>query len=254
MLFCTLLNKTELKMKKLLILLILPVISHTAVLENNITVRIGGVFNAGFTIPNDITATEDYIREFETLGGGYVAEVGYLWLLRGESTIQAIDVRLGGGQSFGAATKAFGASIPTDPYSLNTYITGVYIGATHTIGTAAGPGIYMMDTLGFNLGWLGATVRCSVSSDGKATEKSIDYGNSFLFAVKLPLGMQYIFDNGISVGFRHRLDFAFGSESGSHFGTGRYQNLHIIYNLTLSAGFTFGIEPPRGKAKAWLVF
>ncbi len=246
-------------MKRLLVLLLLPVISHSFVFENNITARIGGAFNGGFIIPNDITATEEYNSEFETLGGGYSVEVGYLWLQRGFLT-QAVDARLGFGQNFGSADKAYGASITHYPYVFNVRTMHAYVGATYTVGTMIGPGTFMVDTLGLNFGWMGAKVNYSYADSGATTETKMNYGNSFLLSVNLPLGMQYIFNNGISLGFRHRVDFAFGAEyksksdgsyeSGSHFGTGSQQNLYIAYNLTISAGFTFGIQnspPPRGE-------
>ncbi|MGL5955249.1 MAG: hypothetical protein ACRC0X_01385, partial [Brevinema sp.] len=138
--------------------------------------------------------------------------------------------------------------------SFNTL--NVYLGTTYAVGTQVGEGRILVDILGLNLGYFSADPRTKVS-DPKATSVS-KLGNHLLVSLNLPLGTQYIFDNGLMLGFRHRLDFAFSSEpkdvtrtvdgttrtttlgSGGYYGTGKTQAAYMAYNLTFSIGYAFG--------------
>ncbi len=143
----------------------------------------------------------------------------------------------------------------SDDYSTTFETMHLYAGATYIVGAKVGPGTLLVDALGVNIGWINNKFNMSCTYDGKTEKNSYDYGNSLLFSVNLPLGTQFVFDNGLMLGFRHRLDFQFGSEfkytfdsndefkyeSGSYFGTRDDQQLYLAYNLTVSVGFAFGL-------------
>ena len=131
------------------------------------------------------------------------------------------------------------------------------VGTTYIIGSKIGNGRLMFDVLGLNIGYLTGAYKQIDKSSSSPSEFIVKTGNNFLVSIELPLGTRYIFDNGLTLGFSHRLDFAFGGErkpgtptmdgttsttpaTGSQFGTKDSQQSYMAYNLTVSLGYVFG--------------
>ncbi len=237
-------------MNKLLTAMILiAAVSHAAdtsapnAKEHNFIVSAGANFNTGF-VNLDTSWTKDTLglasQLIDPTGGGYNIEAGYLWKT-GSRYISVIDARLGFGQNF----DAFTCLTNSDSTSTNSgYLKSIflYAGATYSGGLKAGDGLFFVDILGFNIGWITTALQYG--------DKNLSLGNSFLFSVNLPAGLHYIFDWGLAMGIRHRIDFAFGESpttgssgvtSGSYFGTGSEQNDYIAYNIMFSVGYAFGL-------------
>jgi len=225
--------------------------------RHNGTINIGGEFKYTEFSPNKGTSQERKDGEREYIGGGLNVELGYLYLTK-NTLIHGFDTRL----SFalinfnplykfgGEAAKDVLVDGKTSVFS-SKYVT---IGTTYILGTKIEKGRLMIDVLGLNIGWFTARDLRKVNGQMNWTI----YENSFLLGVNLPLGTQYIFDNGFMVGFRHRLDFVFGDEKSIHlvniannqtsdplatdavFGLGKDQHTYLGYNVTVSFGFAIG--------------
>lgn len=225
--------------------------------QHNGTINVGGVFNYSEFTPNKGTEQEKKDGKREYIGGGFNASLGYLYLTQG-TLIHGFDTRLTFGISWNPIHK-FGGESSQD--ALGDGNTSRFdrkhatLGTTYLLGTRIGGGRLMMDVLGVNIGWFVARdVR--TFRNGNKMHQDI-YGNSFLLGLTLPLGTQYIFDNGFMVGFRHRLDFTWGEnknliygedkdrtytipDEGSFFGTSSDQNTYLGYSITISFGFALG--------------
>ena len=220
---------------------------------NNLTVTVGGNFNHTTLGTNTGTDIERKNNRQEYLGGGFNISLGHLYLTQG-SLIHGIDTKLRVTMNFNNYCKIGGEKVqfPTSYTSVfNT--TSFSLGTTYIIGTRVGIGRLMVDVVGVNIGYLTGTFKTELSS----TISNVKTGSSFLIGIELPFGTQYIFDNGFSISFSHRLDFAFGKEmtdaemtidgdsstiipNGSTLGSKESQENYLAYNLTVSLGYIFG--------------
>ncbi len=261
----------------LAVLLALPVAGFSAVTANNFTVNVGGAFNYSQMTMNGYKDMGMTAKQAGTsyMGGGFNVELGHLHLSQG-SLIHAFDTRLGFAMNFDGISKLGGEKVELPKgCSMSFNPMYVYVGTTYAMGAKMGNGTLLVDVLGLNLGYFGASSKsvgsfgfgddgeeeeevASIADSSKMTMIAKD-GGAFLVSLNLPLGTQYVFDNGFSVGFRHRLDFAFGSTSdeegkvkvdgttttytskGSQFGTKDGQSSYLAYNLTVSLGYAFGL-------------
>ena len=245
-------------MKKLVLLLAMMFVSSAnfaAVGQNNLQITVGGNLNSTTLGRNgDLTDAQEKTSKEVYLGGGFDLTLGYLYLSQG-SLIHGFDTKARFTMNFSPAYKLGGEkaedALGNDTLELNT--TSVSVGSTYMIGKKLGEGRLMVNVLGLNLGYLTGNMKQSDIT----SSYNIKTGNSFLVGIDLPLGTQYIFDNGFSVGFSHRLDFALGKEAtdsketvngnnitytpnGSTFGTKNNQQSYMAYNLTVSLGYVFG--------------
>ena len=252
-------------MKNLVLLMAMMLISSAnfaAVGQHNFQATVGG--NMNYTTLGDneaTTAAEKKAGKTEVLGGGFDLTLGYLYLSQG-SLIHGFDTKIRFGMNFNPPYKNAGEKHVAQTgvkTSLNT--TTFSVGTTYMMGGKIGNGRLMVNVLGLNLGYLTGNNKTTVDMVGITPyTQNWKTGNSFLVGIDLPLGTQYIFDNGFSVGFSHRLDIALGGENttggtmsnvdgqsgthtpneGSQFGTAKSQSSYLAYNLTVSLGYVFG--------------
>lgn len=217
---------------------------------HNIIANIGGDLNVVNLQPNFGTDAYKNALELEFIGGGFNIEVGYLHLSSGK-LIHGIDTRASFGMNFDPIYKQGGQKVDLSNNTSESFDTIYFqLGATYSLGTELKNGKILVDILGLNLGY--TSPRCEVVLLMQNTQITAvtKFGDGFLLGINLPLGTQYIFNNGLSIGFRHRLDFIIGSKpiidgknllSGSLLGTDKSQLNNLAYNLTFSIGYVFGI-------------
>ena len=246
-------------MRKLVLLMAMMLITSAnfaAVGQNNVQVTVGGNMNYTTVVDNAATtAAEKKQMKTEFLGGGFDVTLGYLYLSQG-SLIHGFDTKVRFGMNFSPISKEGGEKVVLpEGMSIGLNTTTFSVGTTYMLGGKMGNGRLMVNVLGLNLGYL--TGNNKTSSETPEMTANYKTGNSFLVGIDLPLGTQYIFDNGFSLGFSHRLDFALGGEykqgdpktdgttvtipaTGSSFGTKDTQSSYMAYNLTVSLGYVFG--------------
>ena len=255
-------------MKNLVLLMAMMLISSAnfaAVGQNNFQITVGGNMNYTTTTGNGaVTAEQKKLAKDEFLGGGFDVTLGYLYLSQG-SLIHGFDTKVRFGMNFSPASKSGGKKFDAEAalgikgatMGLNT--TTFSVGTTYMLGGKVGNGRLMVNVLGLNLGYLTGNIKTTAPILGLDVTANVKTGNSFLVGIDLPLGTQYIFDNGFSLGFSHRLDIALGGKNttgrttttegldttttpneGSVFGTDKSQFSYLAYNLTVSLGYVFG--------------
>ena len=257
---------------KLVLLLAMMFISSAnfaAVGQHNFQATVGGNMNYTTSTPNiATTAAEKKASKIDALGGGFDVTLGYLYLSQG-SLIHGFDTKVRFGMNFSPLSTIGGEKvtpemlemigfplIPGATAGLNT--TTFSVGTTYMLGGKVGNGRLMVNVLGLNLGYLTGNFKATAEVGGIKGSINQKTGNSFLVGIELPLGTQYIFDNGFSLGFSHRLDIALGGkpkpgtptvdghdttnpmDEGSAFGTDKTQLSYMAYNLTVSLGYVFG--------------
>ncbi|MGL5956557.1 MAG: hypothetical protein ACRC0X_08170 [Brevinema sp.] len=236
----------------LLLLLMFVVPVYSIVGTNNMTINLGGVFNYSQIVIND-DSTKRSERLSDYIGGGFNLEIGYLYLSQ-DSVIHAIDTRIGFGVNLD--NPHTGELIGLSEIKFNTL--HFYIGTTYGIGQIVGYGRILVDILGLNFGFFTANLIVSEQVDDEKVHFISRMGNNFLLSLNLPLGIQYIFNNGLMLGFRHRLDFAFSKlytgfkstvrdtittsipQDGGVFGLSKFQDSYLGYNMNFSIGYVFG--------------
>ncbi len=233
-------RNTMMKKLMLFLTLLIPtlVFAEMPAGTHHFTLNAGGTFGASFF-------KSDYDGYTPRLfGGGYTFELGYMYLIEDYSfsgMSLAIDGRFSFGQTFSPTTNFTGYGISESTGHMTT--THFYVGATFALGVPLYKGSLLVDVLGINLGCISGQILVNDLSG------NVDLGNAFLLSATLPLGLQYVFDTGLMVGFRQRLDFAFGVspeykngsvDSGGWFGTGSEQSFYMAYNITVTVGYAFG--------------
>ncbi len=234
----------------LAVLLALPVAGFSGITANNLTINVGGGFSS--VLLNTYTPSFENLVSMDTnvvhyLGGGLSVELGHLFLSQG-NFVHALDTRLG--FNMGGVANADGS----DSMYVDTGIEpmAIYAGTTYAMGFKAGKGRLLFDIIGVNLGYFSGDM--IYFEEGSTKELyTMKSGNAMLVSFNLPLGMHYVFDNGLMLGFRHRVDTAIGADpeynddfeitSGSIYGNNvdKFQMGYLSYNATLSIGFAFGL-------------
>lgn len=241
--------KVNIKIVVFVVLFLIRSVNYSSVGTNNVTVGIGGDFN--YTkLSRNKNQNEQY-EEF--MGGGFNISLGHLYLSQG-SLIHGMDTKLKFAMNFSPISKQGGKKVDLiDGQSFEFNDITFSLGTIYMIGTKVDKGRLMVDILGINLGYLTGETKLVLNSS-TIIHKT---GNNFLLGIDLPLGVRYIFDNGFSIGFSHRLDFAFGKErignkisesgntitsipNGSALGTKYNQASYLAYNLTLDLAYVFG--------------
>ena len=248
---------------KLVLLLAMMFISSAnfaAVGQHNFQATVGGNMNYTTSVPNMAeTAEAKKATKSTALGGGFDVTLGYLYLSQG-SMIHGFDTKARFAMNFSPLSTTFGEDVVLeDGVSLGLNTTSFSVGSTYMLGGKVGNGRLMVNVVGLNLGYLTGNLKTSFKQGDVTGSNNQKTGNSFLVGIDLPLGTQYIFDNGVSLGFSHRLDFALGGENttgstekidgnnatytpneGSMFGTKDSQQSYMAYNLTFTVGYVFG--------------
>ena len=245
------------KLVLLMTMILVSSANFAAVGENNFQITIGGAMNSTTLGTNIGTTEETRASKIGFLGGGFDITVGHLYLSQG-SLIHGFDTKLRFDMKFNSVYKYGGEKIelPKD-VSMELNNINFSVGSTYIMGVKLGNGRLLVNVIGLNLGYLTGTFKVSFKMDADQLNINQRTGNSFLVGIDLPLGTQYIFDNGLSLGFSHRVDFAFGGEykadspvidgnnsttsaTGSMFGSKNSQQSYLAYNLTVSLGYVFG--------------
>ena len=246
------------KLVLLMAMMLVSSVNFAAVGQNNFQITVGGNMNyTALGANGDLTAEQKKQNKQEFLGGGFDLTLGYLYLSQG-SLIHGFDTKVRFGMNFSPISKVGGEKYELpESMSMGLNTTTFSVGTTYMLGGKIGNGRLMVNVLGLNLGYLTGNRKIIETIGGTTSTDNKKSGNSFLVGIDLPLGTQYIFDNGFSLGFSHRLDFAFGGErkpgtptmdgttsttpaTGSQFGTKDSQQSYMAYNLTVSLGYVFG--------------
>lgn len=120
-----------------------------------------------------------------------------------------------------------------------------YISSTYSLGHQFNSAKLMFDILGINLSIGNVTFHASANNKYDTSE----YGGTYGVGINLPLGTQYIMNNGFVIGFRHSLNFllpAYKSKNGHNFLEEKVNNKslrsahYINYNLIVPFGYMFG--------------
>ncbi len=235
----------EVSLKKsllLAVLLALPVAGFSAVGKNNFTINVG--VGSSSVLLNTYTPSLENLGTMDTNVVNYwgmmaSVELGHLFLSQGK-LVHSLDTRLGfnmGGVENIDGSDSMYSDTGIEPMSF-------YAGTTYAMGFRAGKGTLLFDIIGFNLGYFtGDMIYFKEGSSEKlSTTKS---GGAMLVSFNLPLGTQYVFDNGLMLGFRHKVDTVIGYDpeynddfeitSGSIYGHNTdKQSAYLAYNLTVS--------------------
>lgn len=236
----------------LAILLCSPAITFSAVGTNNFTFNVGGTFNVSSIYGNANQTIPIKERTTAFLGGGFNMELGHLYLSQG-NVVTGADTRFGFGMNYDKLHTIGGRGIDTNiDVSFNTL--SVYLGSTFVIGKKLNAGHLLFDIAGLDMGYFIGAQRQKLNN----ITANILTGNHFLLSINLPLGTQFIFNNGLIIGFRHQLDMAFAPlvsdpivetdgintivrpNRGGVFGNSRAQDTLLSYSLTFSLGFAIG--------------
>ncbi len=238
-----------------LLMFITPITGFAEIGTHNFTVNVGGTFSYDMIDDNGVVPslvispnTTDFF-----LGGGFNIEIGHLYIHQ-KYIIHALDTRVSFGLNISDLHRVDGRLVlfadGADNYIRTLHF---YAGTTYAIGREIGLGQILIDIVGVNLGYLNTKEVRETST----SKEAVYSGSIFTLSGNLPLGIQYIFDNGWMLGFKHRLTFAFSGTptiktstvddvliyqptSGGLYGLFNSQAKYLSYNLTLSVGYVFG--------------
>lgn len=217
-----------------ILLLVLLTFFHIPVFsvvgKHNITFSMGSGFDS-MNIRDVQLLESDTIQEFsdKLFGGGFELELGYLnYRMKNNRMIYGIDTRMTVSMSF-LDSKNKDHSI----ISFNRMYTIVgYIGITLQLGYQFFRVKLLADTLGFNIGG-GALMEY-----GDKISLANKIGNSFLIGLNLPGGFQVVFNNGLSIGVRHKVKFFLPIGVGNWYKDfdGKRNTDIINYNIYMTLG------------------
>lgn len=217
-------------------LLVMSTMSYAKIGRHNIQINIGGGYQMVSTpaepglIFMGTQMTPD-IPELSTGGGMFTMELGYLFhSVRQNNLIHGFDVR-------GHFTMGF---LKGDFMDTQLDSKKMYGGATmtYTLGGQLKSGRLMFDILGFGAQY--GTTETVVSAPGQTSQSTGSTANiGFQFVVP---GIQYIMNNGLTVGWRNKIDL-------NIFGAKRHTGL-IGFSTGITLGFTYGGGKQPWETKA----
>ena len=199
--------------------------------KHNITFSMGGGFDS-MNITDVQLLNSNTIQEFsdKLFGGGFEVELGYSnYRIKNNRMIYGIDTRATVSMAFLDSNNKDHSII-----SFNKMYTIVgYMGVTLQLGYQFSRFKFLADVLGFNVGG-GALMEYSnkISSANKI-------GNSFLIGLNLPGGFHIVFNNGFSIGVRHKIKFFLPIGMGDWYKDfeGNRNTDIINYNIYMTLGF-----------------
>lgn len=220
----------------------------SAVGTHNFVIKAGGGLAASVVEPLKGTQASLALRKGSFVGGVIAVDLGYQFFDTKGSLVQGVDTLIGFGMNFDCAISLHGQKLPSNlkfridrPYG--------YISSTYSVGHQFNNAKLMFDILGINLAIGNRTAVSSTFINGRNVESTADLGGAFGFGINLPIGTQYIMNNGFVVGFRHSLNFlfpAYNNKNGQNFLNEKVGNKvsrsvnYINYNLIVSFGYMFG--------------
>ena len=225
-------------MKKYLLvalLLLASNVSYAKLGRHNLQVNVGGGMSSLITIPIGFAGTSE--TEFNA-GGGFTVELGYLFhSVRESGIIHGFDLRADFTMGFVSGDVDLilsgGGSVPsivTGTKNVKSLYGGLAM--TYTLGRQLKSGRLMFDVTGYGMAYGSAD---SVSAYQTLTSTPISVSGLAMQYV-LP-GVQYIMNNGVTIGWRNKLKINLGELGGvGQFG----------FDTMVSLGYTFG----SGK-QAW---
>ena len=219
-------------------LLVMSTMSYAKIGRHNLQINIGGGYQmistpetTGFVALPGGGLGFGTIPKLSTGGGMFTLEVGYLFhSVRQNNLIHGFDLR--GHFTMGSLKGDWmGTQLDSDKM-----YGGVAM--TYTLGGQLKSGRLMFDILGFGAQY--GTTETVVSVPGETSASTGSAANlGFQFVVP---GIQYIMNNGLTVGWRNKIDLnIFGAER--HTGTRGF-------NTAITLGFTFGGGKQPWETKA----
>lgn len=194
-------------------------ISHAKLGRHNIQINIGGGYEVN-QVNNILNKSElNY-----TLGGGmFSVELGYLLhSVQKNSLIHGFDLRT-------TFTMGFLSASPSSTLFRETLFTQGMFAMTYTLGKQLSNSRLMFDTIGFG-GFFSRIDTRYTQKDTQNIDISTDH---FGIQIILP-GVQYILNNGFTIGLRNKLEIHIG-----HFGPAQILGI-FGFDTTVSFGYTFG--------------
>lgn len=246
---------------KLVIFAVLFLISSThygAVGVNNVTVNVGGNFNYTGVGTNAGSNQEKDSAYTQFLGGGFDVSIGHLHISDGYDLIHGLESKTRFMMNFDTIYSAGGFAVPNQ-FDVTFDTLSITVGTVYMMGTKIDKGRVLVDVLGLEIGYMIGRIDIETKEVAGMDDHKLvlDTGSSFLIGITLPLGIRYILNNGLSIGFSHRLDIALGRGSsdvtvdtsgntttiipnGSALGYRDHQSNYLAYNLSLNIGLVFG--------------
>ncbi|SFB82141.1 hypothetical protein SAMN02745150_00946 [Brevinema andersonii] len=231
-----------------LVLAISPAFS--AVGAHNFVIKAGGGLSASTTQPLEYLDGKkrpevEIQQETTTFVGGVIAvDLGYQFFGTKNSVVQGVDALIGFGMNFDTMLTIAERKLPPG-LGARLDIPYGYISSTYSVGRQFDNAKLMFDILGINLAIGNMTLHSSEYDEYHSTEA----GGVFHVGINLPIGTQYIMNNGFVIGFRHSLNFlfpAYNNKDGDNFLNEKVNNKtlrainYINYNLIVSFGYMFG--------------
>ena len=220
-------------MKKYLLvalLLLASNVSYAKIGRHNLQVNVGGGMSSLITIPVSFTSTPAP-TEFNA-GGGFTIELGYLFhSVRESGLVHGFDVRADFTMGFTSGDTELLLFVPGSGYSIVTgnKKTQSLLGGlamTYTLGRQLKSGRLMFDVMGYGMAYGSAS---STSTYKELTAPTIKVSGLAMQYV-LP-GVQYMMNNGLTIGWRNKLKVNLGELGG----TGQ-----LGFDTMISLGYTFG--------------
>lgn len=217
---------------------------HAAVGTNNFVLKVSTGFDMS-TInskPNNNLPTHPIFSHAELLGWNISVDLGYQYFDIAGTSVHGMDVIGGIGYS--------GENIRTpnfyifaggaDPFLKKIYLS---LSSTYTAGRQLANSKFMVDILGVtsSFGNLKGTVK--VTDSNKSKKQELPAGGFWSLGLNLPLGFQFVADNGFVFGFRHSLSLlfpAYNTKNGFNLLKGDRSYNFLNYQLNISLGFMVG--------------
>ena len=206
-------------------LLVMSTMSYAKIGRHNLQINIGSGYQSAYTPETSgfeyINGRPTFVKypELSTGGGMFTAELGYLLhSVRQNNIIHGFDLRAH--FTLGALKGDF---MDTKLSSKKMY--GGFA-MTYTLGRQLKSGRLMFDIIGY--GFQYGTTDTIVSAGGSSASTG-SVGNMGIQYV-VP-GVQYIMNNGFTIGWRNKVDLNFGGQ--------RHSGM-LGFNTAVTLGFTFG--------------
>ncbi|MGL4394618.1 MAG: hypothetical protein ACRCS8_05280 [Brevinema sp.] len=268
-------------MKKLLLLFTFLVISgqtFAAVGTHNFVFKASGQASMGYHKPikNAGTAGIDgkpYTDDASMLGGGFNIGLGYQYYSEKGNTIHGVDFMTTIGMAYHGIANGYSANFvgafvdnqATDAKSF-TQIYGT-LSTTYSVGRKLDSGRFMIDAVGLNIALGGTSVKMKEDTGSPllnsmlgitdTSYRNFGFGKYLGLGLVLPLGFQYVGNNGFVFGVRHSMTLLFpvapdnitllGNNTESHFLAGENANGNKVrdfdyfdYKIDISLGFMIG--------------
>ena len=209
-------------------LLVMSTMSYAKIGRHNLQINIGGGYQSVYTpettsftyLPGSSIPVAATYPELSTGGGMFTVELGYLLhSVRQNNVVHGLDMR-------GHFTMGF---LKGDYMSTQLDSQKMYVGGTmaYTLGRQLKSGRLMFDILGF--GFQYGTTETVVSAPGETSQST---GSAVNLGIQyVAPGVQYIMNNGLTIGWRNKIDLNFGAQ--------RHAGL-VGFNTAVTIGYTFG--------------